>query len=51
MGAAEGREHRSQRKARGREGAHRGMHKNTSPKPLVGKVRGVDFHVFAPSGA
>ena len=53
-GAAEGREPWSQRNVRERErererekAAHRGPHKkNTSPKPLTGKIRRDDFRGF-----
>ena len=46
MGAAKGREPWSWRKAEKR-GTHRDVHKkNTSTKPLAGKIRGDDFHEF-----
>lgn len=44
MGALEGRELWSQKKARKSE-VHRDMHKDTtSPKPLVGKMKGIECH-------
>lgn len=31
-------------------GAHSGMHKEKSPKPLTGKTRRADFHEFLQPG-
>ena len=46
MSAVEGRELWSQREARERR-VHRGLHKeNSSPKPLTGKTKEIDFHEF-----
>lgn len=49
-GAVEGKEPWSWRKVR--EGrTHRNMHKNTSPKPLAGGVKGAEFcECFQPTG-
>ena len=49
VSAAEGREPWSWRKVR-KSGENSDIHKeNTSPKPLAGKMRGIEFHEFLQS--